>query len=322
MTEEKKTDIETLEKFLEELTEQWGRLGGVCYGGSVRTNGKQVRGDTACHAWVARAFYTNPQIFLLNCIRKSDQKRASIVFLRDWVAKKSVFSKYILNKDRESLKNGLILQCDEKGKEGLTQNEALWVCKVMRMATEGGQSPDLFQELVENHNVDPYLALFVAQNYRMKVWETDNYSYTGPDGHSSVVNTGYGFCFDSLVGLYLREVKAPYEQSNTGGLFFPSFKFKVPAKFNTDIRRLAMEMSRADAASDGWGGTVKTDSGSIKSFVKGCKDLEEKIRGLCPPDYVFKFDNAEVKEEPVEEIIQEAMIKEPPVDAVFIDFDF
>src|SRR5690606_33543132 len=105
-----------------------------------------------------------------------------------WIASDDCpLSKYILNRDdKESLLNGgVIILC---GEEGASVNEALWICKVLRYGVEGGQSLDVWYELVKA-GVKPLLAHVVATYVRTIQGAT--FQYTGMYSHVSAFGNNY-----------------------------------------------------------------------------------------------------------------------------------
>ena len=281
--------LEKVKKALKTETEDWSG-DGVCNGNCYALDGELIGlGHTACHSWVTHTFhrlcghYWSPQYkkdakpFLTASCFSTDGiycSEEAAQFLVLWIARESLFSEYVLNRDDTDslLKGGLILAC---GPGGLTPAEAMWVLKVFRLITEGGKGPDTFMELVKG-GVDPMLALFTASNIRAV--SSDLYNYTGPEGHSSVFTRGV-----SLKNLVMKV----HDKGST----------ETSALFYEDERRVDGEpLSRTVVKGfckpfirdDGWGGKIAGSGVSGEDLIRQCLEWQKT---LIPdkPDLSGKF---------------------------------
>ena len=291
--------LDKCKKALIEHSSEW--FHGVCNGlvGDILTGETKDGRNTACHAWVSQAFRARKEnkyggwsmpytkgakpFLILDCHpqpggRDTSCTKEAADFLILWMARESPFSKYVLNRDDEEslLRGGVILFC---GPGGLTHTEAVWVCKVLRFKTEGGSAADVFMELVRG-GVDGMLAIYVASIVRSKTGAT--FGYTGPEGHSTVVNSG-----TSLKGFVTR--KRNKDADHTSDLFgFGESYFTKVKGFCKPIRK-----------ADGWGGTV---------VGEGAVDLIERVLEWQEQEFGTLLKSASVS-------------KSPDNDTVFLEVD-
>ncbi len=282
-------------------TAEWGA--GVCHGALLDHKGDDlgVRVYTACHAWVSHAFklVTNPikgdmygynwgsdykpeakPFLVLTCIKKGSAKEESKDRLVRWLAKESPFSEFVLNRDDdESLtKGGLVLLC---GPGGLNNAQALWMCKVGRFTTEANKAADVFAELV-NGGVDGMLAIYVASYIRGEA-PGGGYTFTGLDGHSTVVTGGYGVNANSadVVGMMSRKLN--FKPISTMTVFeSPEIKAK---KLGDPVAKIK-GFVKGIVKDDGWGGKVQSTEVSPAELVQNVKDWEKDLQVIVRAEEV------------------------------------
>lgn len=262
---------------------------GLCAGriANIENGSTEDGNNNACHAWVTRAYrslldyhrsiycyWSSPYektakpFLILNSHpqdghHKITCSREAADFLILWMARESPFTKHVLNRDdtESLLKGGVILYC---GPGGLSLPETMWICKILRFPTEGVNGADTFMELVKG-GVDGMLALYVASLVLTKRGAT--FSYTGPKGHFSVVES-----YTSLEGFISRKLNKKSEETSTvfGGEG-PSY-FKEVKGFCKPIQK-----------SDGWGGTVDGDAVHKNDLVKQVLNWQNtKFNKLLP----------------------------------------
>lgn len=263
---------------------------------------------SACHAWVGTTFrLRNKDNFLiLSCHSKVRSKGICSVEAHEaiilWMASDDCpFSKYVLNRgDKDSLLNGgIVIYC---GKDGASENQALWMCKVLRYGVEGSQALDVWYYLYQN-GVNALLALYIATYVRTVHGAT--FGYTGPEGHSAVFSGGYWGSYragatakDCLIG-------KPYDKpANTTEVFWSGKDSKGGAKEANIIKGFTAPMKK----SDGWGGTVNAQGSGKETFLARVLEWQEKLQ-------------AEIDDEKgiVEKVV--ARLKKPSKDSVYLEMD-
>lgn len=287
--------LEESKAWLKDNISVWLDKGGVCWGRAryIDEDIEIGRSHTACHSWVGYAYgyaccgmnydaywgeysqveskYTKDakDFLVLTCHSRRNNgvsTKEACDFLVRWVAHESPFSQYILNRDDDDslIDGGLVLFC---GPHGLRLAEALWICKVLRLVTEGAHGPDTFMTLVQG-GVDPMLALFVASHVRLI--RGAKFGYTGVDGHSTVVDSRLK---TSLRGLLDRNVDT--RASNTHTLFKPiSKKTEVPNAHET-----VAKFCQPVVKSDGWGGEIRAKEVSKDDLIAQVLQWQEELLG-------------------------------------------
>lgn len=287
--------LEFYKKTIVELTSNW--TNGVCWGGVYYADGPRADTEvtaahTACHAWVTNAYgiacmgqkssyylgtwdkeYSNDanNIVILSCHRKGSVSKKTSDFLIKWLARESPFSEHVLNRDDDKslTEGGLILL---GGPAGLTVSQAMWLCKVTRFTTEGGQSAETFRRLVEA-GVDGMLAIYVASHVR-KVSST-GFTYTGTEGHSTVIKQK-----TDVVGMIQRNLNM--KAGDTGTVFERKGGFRQNRYF--DVSDRIHGFCRPTKVSDGWGGQVERSAANKESFIENVKEMERELLNFCQPN--------------------------------------
>lgn len=283
-------------KRLIEETAKWA--GGVCQGALLHMDGKDMdtRVYTACHAWVSHAFklITKPlkgdmygynwasdykagakPFLVLTCHRKGSAKQESSDRLIRWLANESPFSEFVLNRDDDEslVKGGMVLLC---GPGGLNNAQALWMCKVSRFTTEGNKAADVFADLV-NGGVDGMLAVYVASYIRGE--SKGGYTFTGLEGHSTVISGGYGKDAHGadVVGMMNRKLNFKPISTMT---VFETPKLDNRAKALKDPVLRIQGFTKAVAKDDGWGGKVQAAHVDAEALVANVKAWEAELQVL------------------------------------------
>lgn len=275
--------LKAAKKVLLEKTCEWEKVNqGICSGVCLDLKGSlfQVEHHRGCHSWVSSAYYridadkNLAQSFLtLTCHSKKRSKVSaeSTDAIILWMAKESPFSKFVLNRDDdESLLNGgAILLC---GEDGLTHGQAMWVCKVLRYSTEGGQALETWFNLYKA-GVNPMLALLVASYVRTVKGAT--FGFTGVERHTGVFDTWSG------PPNPLKVLKGEFCNitQTTDQLFQPKLEDKTPKEpFTEDVVK---KFLKPVMKSDGWGGEVRASDAEgsqfIENVLKWQAELEQKL---------------------------------------------
>lgn len=290
----------SLKKSFEGLTKAYLESTGasqVCYGAvySANTGAHYSAGHFSCHSWLPRVD-TEDSLVVLTCHNKerknkmrgsvSDEAMDEILL---WLAKESPYKDYILNADDDSLlEHGPMILMG--GKEGLNRNETMWVCKVLRYATEGGSALNVWLEL-KKRGVDPLVALMSASFIR-EISKDGKCTYTGAHTHSTVFlpiqryqNGKYVQqdlpTFQELLNP-VRNVKA----DQTQGIFLqnPTIVVRKPNDYGYDyipgVKRFK-EFCVVQKMSDGWGGFKEVSGVHID-------DLSATILKLCEENTTLK----------------------------------
>lgn len=300
--------LESSKEYLKEQSESWTTA--ACLGKTVTLDGEDgPLPHTACHAWVGYTFavhcfnkgmynympwnqkyHKNAVDFLtLNVMSKRRSKTVctpeAVTFLSRWLAHESPFSEYVINRDdEESLEHGHILYC---GPNGLNLTEAMWMCKVSRFCTEGGQAADTFMTLVKG-GVDGMLAVYVASLVRS--YKGASFGYTGVEHHSTVIfpdNT-------SVLGYLKRDVNKT--AGSTDALFGKSADKHTRASVAT-IRSFCKPFKKPD----GWGGFVEGQGADRDTLVERVLEWQKELLG--------------------EKADKELALKKPTKDTVFLEMD-
>lgn len=290
--------LDIAKKRIKEEFKNWG--GGVCHGALLDLEGKdtKTRVYTACHAWVSHEFklVTNTPrgdaygynwasdykdgakpFLVLSCHKKGSAKQESSDRLIRWLANESPFSEFVLNRDDDEslVKGGLILFC---GPGGLNQAQALWMCKVSRFTTEGNKAADVFAELV-NGGVDGMMAIFVASYIRGEARGGKGYTFTGLEGHSTVLGGMYGDEGASLLGMVNRKLNM--KPISTSTVFE---KMAGPAKIVGDPVKKMQKLVQPTQKDDGWGGKVDSNEVGVELLVQNVKEWEREVQVLVRGD--------------------------------------
>ena len=298
-------------KFLANYASTW--TNGVCTGAVKYFDFKNVAEiHTACHAWVGYGFsaacfkkgiynyspwnqkyHEDAQNFLtLNVMSKHRCRGVcspeAVTFLSRWIALESPFSEYVLNRDdEESLENGHILLC---GPDGLNLTEAMWMCKVSRLATEAGQAADVFMELVKG-GVDGMLAVYIASlvtSYKGAV-----FGYTGVIGHSTVIDPR-----KTSPAAYLQR-NVNKTANETPALF--SYDKALPGNNITGEKagEVVRGFCKPFKKPDGWGGFIQGKGADRETFIGRALEWQKELTA-----------------EPVKPVK-----KKPTKDTVFLEMD-
>jgi len=280
--------LKKLKEDLKKKTEQWSV--GICAGLIRDIEGHDTHNHThtACHSWLTGAFYNyapRPEkglpFFALNCYKfersgcsKSAHKAAIL-----WLAQESCFSRYIVNRDDvDSLTNdGAIILC---GPGGASQNEALWICKFMRHATEGQQSLNTWEVLYKG-GVNPYFAVWLCSylaTSKNKLY--NNYPVTG---HTKVFDYFNLRSYPDFTKLLKGE--ANHIAGSTHSVFgeiVPKDPYKADP--NHPLTRIS-NFCTPFVKSDGWGGTIQYTGISEKDLIKEALLWQAELEGRSVEPY-------------------------------------
>lgn len=273
---------------LKKLTAGWAV--GICCGNATDLNDKLIENTYPhgnCHSWVSQAF-TNycgghtPKYFKkgsnflsLTCHSKKRSKASAkatdgiILFL----ARESKFSPYILNRDDEKslTRDGAVILC---GPDGVTQAEAMWICKVLRYSTEGSRALDTWLALKEG-GVDPMLALRICNDIQPLEGATF--------GHSPVVQhlSVFGNDWDCKVEPDLKALadgESDKEATTTGSLF--SKKGAPPSgTYSNTFKKFCKPFKK----SDGWGGEIEGEGVSKEDLIYHALAWQKEVLGQGEP---------------------------------------
>lgn len=260
----------------------------ICWGRAVlASNGDEVGAPTwACHSWVTSLYSSlcsgganwqnfgtpfdkNAENFILLNALPPDVKRScekeSLQALVKWLATETPFSKYILNRDDSdgSLSDhGMMMLV---GPDGLTLAEVMWVCKVVRYATEGDRSLDVWKYLTDN-GVNPLLALYVSSSTAQVRGAT--FGYKSVYTHSNV--------FTNFAPSIKKLLKFKHNRfaKTTRCLFTDSRSTRT---VEDDEKEFFRAFSKPTEVSDGWGGVVISTGSAPKVFLDNVKKWEKKV---------------------------------------------
>jgi len=259
--------LQAAKKRLVELNSKWGN--GLCKGETVDLfGGRLVAGWEACHAWVSSSFETlgrDKEFLTLNCFNteKSYCDKESQQAFALWMARESMYSKYVLNRgDTESLlTGGQILLCD--GKHGMNKTEALWFCKAMRHCVEGSRCIDAWKVMYDA-GVDPLLALAFSEHVA---------SFDGAHfGNHSIPTHGQIFYRNGEENMRKILLRDPYRKStDTYAMFGSAHK---PIGVYEKVKSFCSPVLKAD----GWGGIVPISATTKERLAEQALALEDEIR--------------------------------------------
>lgn len=294
--------LDTLKAYTLKESKNWAN--GVCAGKCVNLDGRMhTEGHQYCHSWVSTAFYRQKNEFLTISIHSKTRVKGLVSneamdFLIRWMARESPFADWVVNKDDDEwlTEGGIVLLCG--GNTGLTANQALWVCKVLRFSTEGEKAAETFMTLVKG-GVDPMLAVLVASHVRSLKGAT--FGYTGQNGHSSVFG-GYADVKVTPEGLLARNLTD--SPSSTCEVFSPPKGIKT-----TEVATKIKGFCKPFKKSDGWGGFVTGEGADSESLINHVKAWEEELRKNLEPKPL------------VERVVAAAKKKLPTKNTVYLDLD-
>lgn len=282
---------------LKTLSDAW--VAGVCQGDTLdlTTGNAVIASHTACHAWVTQAYgkkcwnsdgayYYDPwnkkysanaeDFLVLSCHTKVRSKNVcsgeATDFLVRWMANESPFKEFILNRDDDAslTEGGVVLLC---GPNGLTLSQCMWVCKVLRLITEGAQGADAFMTLVKG-GVDGMLAVYISQYVRTLKGAV--FGYTGLYGHMTVLSHE-----TSVVGMMQRNLNP--KATCTSNVFTAITK-SIPATFDADKQpRTKIEgFCKPFKKPDGWGGFTTGVGADEAAFIAHALEWQAQL-SVCLP---------------------------------------
>lgn len=280
-------------KRLKDLAEDW--TSGVCEGDCLDIDGSsfQCWRHTACHSWVSSAFGhygrkntpSGNNFLILNCHTKKRSKHICSAEANEgiikWIARESVFSEHVVNRDDDEslLNHGIILLC---GKDGLSHNEALWICKVLRHAQEGDKALETWLTLY-NGGVNPYLAVFIMSLVRTRNGAT--FGFTGTQDHCGVFGSSY-------YGRQEYDLKALLDPtpnkkaSATDYVLVPKEdSVKTLAKGQKITVQQIRSLFKETKKDDGWGKMVKASGLSDRELIEAVMKIQQEAEGVevAPP---------------------------------------
>jgi hypothetical protein len=287
---------------------------GYCWGGNCDLSGDNWhQGHGACHAWIGRGFGWNSyppnagkktdSFLVLTCHsnkKATCSKEACDEIIRWMASDKSPFGKYIVNGDDEGslMQDGAMIYCG--GTDGASLNECMWICKVLRYATEGSKALDTWLALYKS-GVNPLLALLIATN--MSSVKGATFGATAVTTHVSVFRNGYygdptqgPNLLKLMAGDVNKKANATCEVFGTDSSVNPP---EICAKFVKPI-----------VEDDGWGKQIKSTGAKQTELVEQVLEWQKGIGGPVAPVFPFSAEPIQVPPPPL-----------PTKSTVFLEMD-
>jgi hypothetical protein len=299
--------LEKAKAHLKDLTDKWAGngksegkpygSGGVCMGEVWDLEGRTAqKGHTACHSWLGYQYSAiqkgdgyrstwdadykaGAKPFLcLNCHTKarstaSDEATDAIIL---WMAsEKSPFSKYILNRDdpKSLTEAGAIILC---GPGGASQAQAMWMCKVLRYATEGSQALDVWNELYKN-GVHPVLAVLICTF--ISAQKGASFTAATVSSHVSVFRDASTYGGVSNAPDLHGVMKFSFNKGATcTSTVFGDEREGKPTPISTVKTKIA-SFCKPVMKDDGWGGKVAGESATKEDLIKRALEWQEELGG-------------------------------------------
>lgn len=269
--------LEKCQQLLIKKSKTW--TASVTMGVGCNLKGEVLYGEgyNQCHAWVSTAFrrfrQSKENFLVLSCHSKVRSKGICSAEAHEgiilWMASDDCpFSKYILNRgDKDSLLNGgVVIYC---GEDGASENQALWICKVLRYGVEGSNALDVWHYLHKG-GVNALLAIYIATYIRTVRGAT--FGFSGAEGHSAVFSGGYWGSYTAGANAKDCVIGKPYDKpSNTTEVFWSG---KDHGKTEIDFIKTLTEPVKK---SDGWGGTVAGNAADQDVILKRVLEWQRKI---------------------------------------------